>query len=251
MANPTRTIHLPEPGDLRTCTRWACLQRIPGTGPDPTVLTNQVQRAVATVAATVIATAEADGNLQATDQYIHAFLQHFWAGIEALPGPRYPLPLLAVAEERGTRCIETLVERVLPRLQYREQLLTHMLPFEWQIPDGTGGELLFPGVIARLGEDRLTGAIRIYDWQVEESHFPTMNAGLRYQRIGVALGWLQNQYPGRETAYVEVFLLRDITWESIRTPQELCLLEELLRKQADEVQHPLPFGHPPLHLLGN
>ncbi|MCZ7625055.1 MAG: hypothetical protein M5R38_03805 [Candidatus Methylomirabilis sp.] len=172
MANPTRTIHLPEPGDLRTCTRWACLQRIPGTGPDPTVLTNQVQRAVATVAATVIATAEADGNLQATDQYIHAFLQHFWAGIEALPGPRYPLPLLAVAEERGTRCIETLVERVLPRLQYREQLLTHMLPFEWQIPDGTGGELLFPGVIARLGEDRLTGAIRIYDWQVEESHFP-------------------------------------------------------------------------------
>lgn len=97
----------------------------------------------------------------------------------------------------------------LPRLQYTERLLAHAQPFRWTIPDGTDGELVIPGVIARLGEDKLTGVLRIYDWQIEEDYLRPTNAVLRYQQIGVALGWLQAQYPGRQTAYVEIFLPTD------------------------------------------
>lgn len=42
-------------------------------------------------------------------------------------GPGYPKSLVAVAEERGAMCIETLVERVVLRLQYAERLLAHAL----------------------------------------------------------------------------------------------------------------------------
>jgi len=248
-------MHLPAPGDVRTCTRWACLQRIPGAGPDPAALSHHVEQVVKKAAATVIVAAEVDGTLQATDHYVDAFLQHYWTGLAALPGPEYPKPLLAAAAERGAVCIETLLDWVLPRLQYRERLLAHAQPFEWTMPDGTDGELVIPGVIARLGEDKLTGVLRIYDWRIEEDYLLRTNAVLRYQQIGVALGWLQAQYPGRETAHVEVFLLTDVAWESTRPLMELRLLEELLRQQAAqraaEARNPWPFGDPPLHLGRN
>ncbi len=255
MPKPSRTIHLPAPGDVRTCTRWACLQRIPGSGPDPAALSHHVEQVVNKVVAMVIVAAEVDGTLEATDHYVDAFLQQYWAGIPALPGHEYPKALLAAAVERGAVCIETFVDRVLSRLQYTERLLAHTLPFEWRIPDGTDGELVIPGVIARLGEDKLTGVLRIYDWRIEEDYLLRMNAALLYQQIGVALGWLQAQYPGRETAHVEVFLLTDVAWESRRPLMELSLLEELLRRQAAqraaEARNPWPFGDPPLHLGRN
>jgi hypothetical protein len=126
---------------------------------------------------------------------VRAFLDRYWPGISTLAGPGYPKPVLALAEERGAMCIETLVERVIPRLQYTERLLAHAQPFGWTIPDGTDGELVIPGMIARLGEDRLTGVLRIYDWQIEDHDHRRMNALLRSQQIWVALGWLQAQYP--------------------------------------------------------
>jgi len=255
MPRPSRTMHLPAPGDVRTCTRWACLQRIPGSGPDPAALSHHVEWVVHAVAATLIVEAEVNGALQATDRYVDAFLDQYWTGIPALPGHGYPKALLAAAEERGAVCIETLVDRVLPRLQYTERLLAHTQPFGWTIPDGTDGELVIPGVIARLGEDRLTGILRIYDWRIEEDALLHGTSVLRYQQIGVALGWLQAQYPGRQTAYVEVFLLTDVAWGSTRTPEELRLLEDLLRHQAAqraaEERTPWQFGPPPLHLGRN
>ncbi|VUZ84673.1 hypothetical protein MELA_01047 [Candidatus Methylomirabilis lanthanidiphila] len=47
----------------------------------------------------------------------------YWPTIPALVGPGYPTSLVAVAEERGVMCIETLVEQTVPRLQYTERLL--------------------------------------------------------------------------------------------------------------------------------
>lgn len=67
MSTRVRILHLPTSMDTRTCTRWACLQRIPGTGPDPTVLSRHVEQAVHHVAATVIKDAEVNGALQATN----------------------------------------------------------------------------------------------------------------------------------------------------------------------------------------
>ncbi len=192
------------------------------------------------MAATVITDAEVTGSLQATEHYVTAFLDRYWSGIPALVGPGHPKSLVAVAEERGAMCIETLVERVVPRLQYAERLLAYAQPFGWTIPDGTGGELVIPGVIARLGEDRLTGVLRIYDWQTEDHEYRPTHALLRSQQIGVALGWLQAQYPERETAYVESCLLSGISWEWTRAAQELRLLEELLRQQAAQVLSPCP-----------
>jgi len=251
MPKRSRILHLPTSMDTRTCTRWACLQRIPGTGPDPAALGHHVEQAVHHVAATVITDAEVTGSLQATDHYVRAFLDQYWPGIPALVGPGYPKDLLALAEERGAMCVETLVERVVPRLQYTERLLAQAQPFGWTIPDGTDGELVIPGVIARLSEDRLTGVLRIYDWQIEDHEYRPTNALLRSQKIGVALGWLQAQYPTRETAYVESFLLSDISIEWTRAAKELRLLEELLRQQAAQAQSPRPFGNPPLHLRRN
>jgi hypothetical protein len=196
MSTRSRILHLPSPMDTRTCSRWACLQRIPGTGPDPAILSHHVERAVNDIAATVIEDAEVKGSLQATEHYVTAFLDRYWPAIPALVGPGYPKSLVVVAEERGAMCIETLVERVVPRLQYTEQLLAHAQSFEWRIPDGAGGELVIPGVIARLGEDRLTSILRIYEWQIEEQTFPYLNAFLRFQQIGVTLGWLQTHVTG-------------------------------------------------------
>lgn len=251
MPERSRTLHLPVSMDTRTCSRWACLQRIPGTGPDPTVLSSHVEQLVRHVASTVIEDAEVKGSLQATEHYVRAFLDQYWCGMPPLIGPRYPKPLLAVAEERGAMCIETLVEWTMPRLQYAERLLAHTQPFEWTIPDGTGGELVIPGMLARLGEDRLTGVLRIYDWQIEEQRYPHLNALLRFQQTGVALGWLQATYPDREAAYVDVCLATDTAWEWRRTPQELHLLEELLRQQTTQVQSPRPFGAPPVQFERN
>jgi hypothetical protein len=215
------------------------------------VISHHVRRTVTDVAATVIEDAEVKGSLQATDHYVTAFLDRYWPAIPALVGPEYPKSLVAVAEEKGAMCIETLVERVVPRLQYAEQLLAHTQSFEWRIPDGAGGELVIPGVIARLGEDRLTGTLRIYEWQIEQQTFPYFNALFRYQQTGVALGWLRSQYPERETVYVEVSLLSDTAWEWSRTAQELRLLEELLRQQADQVESLRPFGTPPVQFGRN
>lgn len=67
------------------------------------------------------------GSLQATEHYGTAFLDRYWPAIPALVGPGYPKSLVAVAEERGAMCIETLVERVVLRLQYAERLLAHAL----------------------------------------------------------------------------------------------------------------------------
>jgi hypothetical protein len=159
--------------------------------------------------------------------------------------------LVAVAKEKGAMCIETLVERVVPRLQYTERLLAHAQSFEWRIPDGAGGELVIPGVMARLGEDRLAGTLRLYEWQIEQQKFPYLNAFLRFQQTGVALGWLRSQYPDRETVYSEVSLLSDTTWEWRRTAQELHLLEEVLRQQVDQAQPLRPFGVPPVQFGGN
>ncbi len=255
MPRPSCTMHLPAPGDVRTCTRWACLQRIPGSGPDAAALSYHVERLVHVVGAMVIVAAEVEGALQATDHYVDAFLQQYWTGIPALPGHEYPKPLLAAAAERGVVCVETLVDRVFPRLLSTERLLAHTQPFGWTIPDGTDGELVIPGIIARLGEDRLTGVLRIYDWRIEEDALVHGTSVLRYQQIGVALGWLQAQYLGRETAHVEVFLRTDVAWESTRTPEDLRLLEDLLRHQAAqraaEARNPGQFGHPPLHLGRN
>lgn len=232
MSNPPRLIHLPTPNEVRSCARWACLQRIPGTGPDPAVLSYHVERIVQAVATTAIEAAEVTGTIQTPDRYIDAFLQQYWEGLSTLPGPGYPKPLLAAAAERGGVCVETLVEQILPRLQYRERLLAHNQSFAWKISDGIGGELVIPGVIARLGEDKLTGVLRIYDWRIEDDPIFHAKAALRYQQIGVAMGWLKSHYPERETAHVEVFLLTDVAWETRRSHYELCLIEELLRYQA-------------------
>lgn len=71
----------------------------------------------------------------------------------------------------------------------------------------------------------------------------------------MAMGWLQAQYPGRQTAYVEIFPPTDVAWESMRTSMELRLLEELLRHQAAqraaEARTPWPFGPPLVHLGRN
>lgn len=67
------------------------------------------------------------GSLQATEHYGTAFLDRYWPAIPALVGPGYPKSLVAVAEERGAMCIETLVERVVLRLQHAERLLAHAL----------------------------------------------------------------------------------------------------------------------------
>jgi hypothetical protein len=200
------------------------------------VLSQHVQRTVNDVAATVIEDAEVKGSLQAAEHYVTAFLDRYWPVIPALVGPEYP---------------KSLVARVVPRLQYAERLLAHTQSFEWRIPDGAGGELVIPGVIARLGEDRLTGTLRIYEWQIEQQTFPYLNAFLRFQQTGAALGWLRRQYPDRETVYAEVSLLSDTTWEWSRTAQELHLREELLQQQADQAAPLRPFGHPPLHLRRN
>src|SRR5574337_590063 len=168
MSTRSRILHLPSAMDTRTCSRWACLNRIPGSGPDPAILNHHVQRTVTAVAAIVIEDAEVKGSLQATAHYVAAFLDRYWPGIPALVGPGYPTSLVAAEAEKGAVCIETLVERVVPRLQYTERLLAHTQSFEWRIPDGAGGELVIPGVIARLGEGRLSGTIRIYDWQIEQ-----------------------------------------------------------------------------------
>lgn len=244
MSTRSRILHRPSSMDTRTCSRWACLQRIPGSGPDPAVLSHHVQRTVNDVAATVIEDAEVKGSLQATEHYVTAFLDRYWPAIPTLVGPGYPKSLVAVAEEKGAMCIETLVDRVVPRLQYAERLLAHAQSFEWRIPDGAGGELVIPGVIARLGEDRLTGTLCIYEWQIEQQKFPYLNALLRFQQTGVALGWLRSQYPERETVYVEVSLLSDTAWEWRRAAQKLRLLEELLQQQADQAQPLRPLGTP-------
>lgn len=251
MSTRSRILHLPSAMDTQTCSRWACLNRIPGSGPDPAVLNHHVQRTVNDVATIVIEDAEVKGSLQATAHYVTAFLDRYWPVIPALVGPEYPKSVVAVAEEKGAMCIETLVERVVPRLLYTERLLAHAQSFEWRIPDGAGGELVIPGVIARLGEDRLTGTLRIYEWQIEPQKYPYLNAFLRIQQTGVALGWLRSQYPDRETAYVEVSLLSDTAWEWSRTAQGLSLLEELLRQQADQAEPLRPFGVPPVHLGRN
>jgi hypothetical protein len=46
MSKRSRILHLLTSMDTRTCTRWACLQRIPGTGPDPAALNHHVEQAV-------------------------------------------------------------------------------------------------------------------------------------------------------------------------------------------------------------
>lgn len=251
MSTRSRILHLPSTMDIRTCSRWACLNRIPGSGPDPAVLSHHIQRTVTDVAATVIEDAEVKGSLQATEHYVTAFLDRYWPVIPTLVGPEYPKSLVAVEEEKGVICIETLVERVVPRLQYAERLLAHAQSFEWRIPDGAGGELVIPGVIARLGEDRLTGTLRIYEWQIEQQKFPYLHAFLRFQQTGVALGWLRSQYPDREVVYSEVSLLSDTAWEWSRTAQELHLLEGLLQQQADQAEPLRPFGVPPVQFGRN
>src|SRR5574337_567673 len=130
MSTRSRILHLPSAMDTRTCSRWACLNRIPGSGPDPAVLSHHVQRTVTDVAATVIEDAEVKGSLQATEHYVTAFLDRYWPVVPALVGPEYPKSLVAVAEEKGAMCIETLVERVVPRLQYAERLLARAQSFE-------------------------------------------------------------------------------------------------------------------------
>ncbi len=251
MSTRTRILHLPPAMDTRTCSRWACLQRMPGSGLDPAILTSHVQRTVNDVAAIVVEDAEVKGTLQDTEHYVKAFLDRYWPAIPALVGPGYPKSVVAAAEEQGAVCIETLVERTMPRLQYAERLLAHAQSFEWRIPDGAGGELVIPGAIARLGEDRLTGTLRLYEWQIEPQKFPYINAFFRFQHTGVALGWLQRQYPDREVVYAEVNLLSDETWEWRRTAQELHLLEGLLQQQADQAAPLRPFGTPPVQVGSN
>lgn len=241
--------------DTRTCSRWACLQRMPGSGPNPAILTSHVQRTVDAVAAVVVEDAEVKGTLQATEHYVTAFRDRYRPVIPALMGPWYPqavaVAVAAAAEEQGAICIETLVKRTMPRLQYAERLLAHAQSFAWRIPDGAGGELVIPGVIARLGEDRLTGTLRLYEWQIEDQKFPYINAFLRFQYTGVALGWVRSQYPDREVVYAEVNLLADTTWEWKRTAQELHLLEGLLQQQADQAEPLRPFGTPPVQVGRN
>lgn len=46
MSTRSRILHLPPAMDTRTCSRRACPQRMPGSGPNPAILTHHVQQTV-------------------------------------------------------------------------------------------------------------------------------------------------------------------------------------------------------------
>jgi hypothetical protein len=250
MAKPQRTVSLPGFGDVRTCNRWSCLQRVPHFGPDPAALHQLVERVVQEVASTAVLDIEVYDEPAPLAYYTGHFREAFWARIPDLATPKYPAVLLAVAERRGMICLTQLVTQVLPRLKTTERHLAHNQPFAWEIPDGKGGILAIPGVIDRLAEDRASSTIRAYEWRLEDYQSLDWMAPLRTQRIGVVLGWLQARYPGQETVYVEAYLASDVLHPSTRSAQDLRHLQLLLPLQAAHASGPegdtMPFGALPV-----
>jgi hypothetical protein len=76
------------------------------------------------------------------------------------------LPKAAVAEakRRGQACLETLLERILPRLMHQMRLLGIDQHFSILLENGTRGPTSLLGRIDPLAEDRFTKAIVVHEW---------------------------------------------------------------------------------------
>jgi hypothetical protein len=248
MSISSRSMPLPTPGDVRTCNRWACLQRVQAPGLDPAALAQLVETVVREVAASIVCDFEEAATPKPFDAYAGLFLEQFWAGVPHLADPHYPQALLAAAENRGATCLQILVERMLPRFMTNERLLLHHQQFTWTIPDGRGGTLTLRGCITRLAEDRASTDIRVYDWHLEDWQSIDWQAYARHQRAEIAAGWARSKYPDRQVTIVKAYLASDVTLASTWSADEQRGLEIMLQAQtmlAEQETTTQLFGCPP------
>jgi hypothetical protein len=59
----------PTSGDVRTCNKWSCLQRVPAYGPDPAAVLQLVERVVQEVAARMVIDTEVNNAPEPWDTY--------------------------------------------------------------------------------------------------------------------------------------------------------------------------------------
>jgi hypothetical protein len=232
MSNPNRTFSLPTPGDLRTCSRWSCLQRRPAAGPDPAALMQVLETVVESVAASMVLDAEVTRTPKAPDAYEDQFLNQYWNRVELLADPPYPKRLLAETEFRGLLCLQHLGTKILPRLMATEQLLLVNKWVRVAVPDGQGGKVSFTHSLARVGWDQNAGIIRAYLWRIDDLQKIDWMAPLRQQQTGIVLQYLARHYPGQRLASVQAYLVADTLIESECTPEDLRRINLVLRAQA-------------------
>lgn len=226
---------LPSPGDVRSCSRWGCPQRVPCPGPDPALLTRLVERAVWATAGDLLTAAERHHAPLPVETAVAHYTQGFWAGVRQLPEGAYLPVVLARFAAQGIRCIETLQAVLLPRFLETERLLGHSLRVTWRLPGGAGTPPVgIPVTIGRLAQHRTTGVLTVYDWRIEDVRAVDGQAYARFQRAGILLGWAQDAYPDTPVRVVEVFLTDGVLREVTRTPEDLRCLRLVLACTARE-----------------
>jgi hypothetical protein len=253
MSDPNRTIPLPTPGDLRTCSHWSCLQRRPAVGPDPAAVMQTLEAVVDAVAASITMDAEVSGTPKPWETYEDEFLTQYWTRVDLLADPPHPKRLLAEAEFRGLLCLEQLCTRILPRLMASERPLLVNHQIRIAVPDGQDGKVIFRHSLARVGWDQTAGIIRAYQWRIDDPQHIDWMAPLRQQRTGIALQYLAKHYPGQRLASVQAHLLADTLIESECTPEDLRRINLVLRAQALLVanRERYPLGSPPVTAARN
>ncbi|HYL81757.1 MAG TPA: hypothetical protein VEU07_13140 [Candidatus Acidoferrum sp.] len=251
MSKPFSFTH-PTPNDVRTCTEWSCLHRAPAFGPDPAVVLRLVDRVVQDVAARIIMDAEVHNAPEPWDTYEGQFLDQFWCGLGTVD-TEYSRAFLEQSEFRGLLALEQLVAKVLPRLLQEEQLLICNRPLAWRVPAGRDKTVAFRGRIARVGREKATGTIRLYDWLTGDYDALDWLTPIRHQQTGLAMRWLQKRYPTSQLTSVQTYLVADVTREQEWRAEDLRSVELVARAQAMIIaeRDRAPLGQPPVPLGRN
>ena len=247
MSKPFSPFTNPTTGDVRTCNKWSCLNRVPAYGPDPAVVLRLVDRAVQDVAARIVIDAEVNNAPEPWDTYEGMYLDQFWCGLE-LADTQYSRAFLEQAEFRGLLALEQLTSHVLPRLRQQENLLICNQPFAWRVPAGHAGTVTFKGRLARVGRDKTTDTIRLYEWRTGDYDAVDWLAHVRHQQTGLAMRWVQKRYPTYRLTSVQAYLVAGVTRERAWRPEDLRGVELVTRAQAMLIaeQDRTPLGQPPV-----
>ena len=199
----------------------AAMPPVPVPGPDLDALHELTARVMRDVAAVVIRDAEVRNAPRPTDAYEALFLEAFWAEAPSLFGPCPTRSLVARFEECGALCVEYFVEHLAPRLQGSERLIMHDQPITWAIPTRSRGVIRLASYVARLGEVLGSGTLRLYFWHTED--YPEHDARIdrRPDHVAIALGWLEDLFPGRPVRIVDAFLYSRVVTESSWSQEEI------------------------------